>query len=388
MVLHYAHAPGLIKRRARKTRTMVDYEAALSNARTSLDGTEERASLQILTDARDAIDSRSNPYLEYSRIKQIRKCPEELTYDLVTSDHHYIADGVVVHNCDIDINNNLKADKYKVEKPWFIWDEQYRGWAVEDIYAAIDKCSPNGGGGNQGPPSTGSGAPGNMPKGGTNGNDMAPAMSIEDTQRAVNNVIQAAHMAIASGNPGAVPGSVVEHINKFLDPVVPWDVLLDRFLEDRCNDDYSYARPNRRYPGMYLPCLMSDERLTHLAFYWDVSGSTTGPVTDRMNSEVKAIKNKYNPDKMTIIMFDTKIQKIVELTEDDPFDGIDIEGRGGTCFKEVRKHIMDTNPTCAIVFSDMWVTPMEPGPQCPILWIGINNRGAKVPFGQIIYINA
>ena len=290
--------------------------------------------------------------------------------------------------CDIDINNNLKADRYKVEKPWFIWDEQYRGWAVEDIYDAIDKCSPNGGGGNQGDPQSGSGAPGDMPKGGTNGNDMAPAMSIEDTQRAVNNVIQAAHMAIASGNPGAVPGSVVEHINKFLDPVVPWDVLLDRFLEDRCNDDYSYARPNRRYPGMYLPCLMSDERLTHLAFYWDISGSTTGPVTDRMNSEVKAIKDKYNPEKMTIIMFDTKIQKIVELTEDDPFDGIDIEGRGGTCFKEVRKHIMDTNPTCAIVFSDMWVTPMEPGPQCPILWIGINNRGAKVPFGQIIYINA
>lgn len=290
--------------------------------------------------------------------------------------------------CDIDINNNLKKDGYAVESPYFIWDEKYRGWAVEDIYADLPNppCAPRGPGSAEGNPS--SGPQGNMPTGGTNGQDMAPQMSMEDTQRAINNVIQAAHTAVAAGKPGAVPGSVVEHINKFLTPKVAWDVLLDRFLDERCSDDYTYRRPNRRYPDIYMPSLESDERLTHLAFYWDVSGSTTGPVTDRMNSEVKAIKTKYNPEKMTIVIFDTKIQKIVELTEDDPFDGIDIQGRGGTCFKEIRQHMMDVNPTAAIIFSDMYVTPMQPGPKCPTIWIAIDSRDAKVPFGQLICINA
>lgn len=292
--------------------------------------------------------------------------------------------------CDIDINNNLKADGYKVEKPWFIWDEKYKGWAVEDIYDDIDKCSPNGGGGQQGDPNqNGQGnpnAPG-MPKGGANGNDMAPAMSIEDKQRAVNNVIQAAHMAVASGNPGAVPGSVVEHINKFLDPVVPWEVLLDRFLEDRCSDDYSWSRPNRRYGDMYMPSLMSDDRLAHLIFYQDVSGSISPQELIRFNSEVRHIKDKYNPDKLTLVQFDTKIQTEVTYEENDAFDEVVIVGRGGTCLKEVRQHMMDNNPNCAVVFSDMLVAPMEPGPKCPILWIAVSNKNAQVPFGQLIHIN-
>lgn len=288
---------------------------------------------------------------------------------------------------DIDINNNLKADGYAVEKPYFIWDEQYTGWAVEDIYNAIhkpDQCAPRGGGGSDpGDPSSGSGQP---TYGGTAGKDMVPNLNPQDAQRAINNVIQAAHSAVASGNPGAVPGSVQQVINKFLKPIVKWDVVLDRFLEELSQDDYSMSRPNRRNQEFYLPTLQGSDRLEHLIFYMDVSGSVTDAQALRFNSEVKHIKDKYNPEKLTMVQFDTRITSEITVTENDSFDSVTIIGRGGTCLIPVREHIMEHKPTAAIIFSDLYVEPMERGPQCPIIWIAISNQSAKVNMGQLIHI--
>jgi predicted metal-dependent peptidase len=215
---------------------------------------------------------------------------------------------------------------------------------------------------------------------------MVPAMSIQDTQRAINNVVQAAHTAIASGNPGAVPGHIQLIISKFLKPIVPWEILLDRFFDERCNDDYSYSRPNRRFADIYMPSLQSDERLTHIIFYEDVSGSISDEDCQRFNSEVKHIKEKYNPEKLTLVQFDTKIQSEKTILEDDRFDEVVIVGRSGTSLRDVREHMMLHKPTAAVVFSDLVVTPMEPGPTCPILWVAIANKNATIPFGQLIHI--
>ena len=285
---------------------------------------------------------------------------------------------------DTVINNDLLADGYKLQSPEFIWDEQYKGWAVEDIYDKIHEenlCAPRGPGSAEG---SGSGEPN---KGGTNGKDMIGGLTPAQTQQAINNVVQAVHAAHAAGQPGAVPGHIQQTIKDFLTPIVPWEVLFDRFFEEKCNDDYTYRRPNRRYPDMYMPSLESDDRLCHVIFYEDVSGSISNAECLRFNSEVAFIKERYNPEKLTLVQFDTKIQSEVTLEEDDRFDEVVIVGRGGTCLKEVRKHILDNEPTVAVIFSDLWVQPMEPGPKCPILWVAVNNKQASVPFGQLIHIN-
>ena len=74
------------------------------------------------------------------------------------------------------------------------------------------------------------------------------------------------------------------------------------------------------------------------------------------------------------------------FTAKDKFEKIVIVGRGGTKLGPVRQHIMDNQPTAAIIFSDMLVSPMRPGPTCPILWVAISNKDAKVPFGKLIHI--
>lgn len=291
--------------------------------------------------------------------------------------------------CDYSINSNLKADGYKIEAPYFIYDARFHGMACEDIYDIIHQekqCAPWGPGQAPGEAS-GSGDEAEGQMGGRNvGHDMMPALSPEQQQKALNNVIQAAHAAVAGKRAGDVPGHVQQLINKFLNPIVPWEILLDRFLEEKCREDYTWSKPNRRFQDIYLPSRESDDRLAHLIFYEDVSGSVTDDQCLRFNSEVKYIKEKYNPEKLTLVQFDTRITTEKTLTEDDPFDEVVIVGRGGTCLKEVREHMMKHNPTAAIVFSDLCVEPMEPGPKCPVFWVAIDNRTAKVPFGQLIHI--
>lgn len=139
---------------------------------------------------------------------------------------------------------------------------------------------------------------------------------------------------------------------------------------------------------MYLPSLQSDEqRLTCLHYYFDVSGSVSGEMIRRFNSEVKHIKDTFNPEKLVLVMFDTKIHEVYEISENDVFDRIKVTGRGGTCLQCVHNHIEETKPTAAIIFTDLECLPMQPlKVPVPIIWTVADNPHAKVPFGQIIHI--
>ena len=87
-----------------------------------------------------------------------------------------------------------------------------------------------------------------------------------------------------------------------------------------------------------------------------------------------------------MVQFDTMIQDVKEFTEDDPFDEIKVIGRGGTCLVCVREYIEKHKPTAAVVFSDLYCTPMQPlTEEIPVIWavIGSNLTG---PFGKTIHI--
>jgi len=78
---------------------------------------------------------------------------------------------------------------------------------------------------------------------------------------------------------------------------------------------------------------------------------------------------------------------VYEITEEDPFDEVEIVGRGGTSLVCVRNHIEEIKPTAAIIFSDLLVEEMEPLTiPIPVLWVAVGNPSATVPFGEIIHI--
>lgn len=366
---------------------LLDYKAALGNLSASLDGAATDTSISVYTLTRDAKDSGRNPYLEHDRIREIRKLPPEATYDLVTDGHHFIAEGVVVHNCDIRINNDLKAMGFSfvgLEGAWM--DDKYPAdMPEEDIYDDLLKNNV------QPPPMNpfdgdlGSepGEPGTDP-GAYNSGPPDKKASVEQLQA----VAQAIQQAKLQKQAGSIPGQLERIVDEFLSPVIPWEQVLFNWFTDLITEDYSWRRPNRRYQDMYLPSLQSDEqRLTCLHYYFDVSGSVTDQMIKRFNSEVKYIKDTFNPEKLVLIMFDTQIHEVYEISENDVFDRIKVTGRGGTCLKCVHVHIEETKPTAAIIFTDLECSPMQPlKVPVPIIWTVADNPYAKVPFGQIIHI--
>ncbi|QXV75823.1 hypothetical protein bas69_0055 [Escherichia phage AlfredRasser] len=280
--------------------------------------------------------------------------------------------------CDIYINNQLIQDGYSfigIENCWK--DPKYAGWAEEQIYDDLMS--------KQIRPPKASGAFGTG-----SGGDMKPSTSKASQVNIVNNVVRAMHQQKLSGGPlpGVLPGKMEEVITQFLKPVVPWQVLLERFFNDLQETYYSWQRPNRRYPDMYLPSPMDDDgRLEHLAYFLDTSGSIKPKDALRFSSEVAYVKEKYQPQKMTLVQFTTEIVDEQVIEDGDKFTDVTIKGRGGTSLVPVREWIIKHKPTAAIIFTDLEVRPMEPLPfDIPVIWVVIRNPGAQVPFGKVINI--
>lgn len=202
----------------------------------------------------------------------------------------------------------------------------------------------------------------------------------------INKVVNAAQTAKITEGAGSVPGTVQEILDEFLNPVVPWNVLLNKFLTELSEKDYSWKRPNRRFEDIYLPSLESSENgLEHLVFFLDTSGSISDEDVKRFNSEVKYIHDTYKPKKLTVIQFDYSIQNIKDYAEEDVYEKVEVVGRGGTSLREVEEYIRKHKPTCSVIFSDMYCNPMNKV-DTPVIFIVSGNSDWTSPFGKVIHI--
>lgn len=288
------------------------------------------------------------------------------------------------------INTMLISQGYKADKLGFkIYKEfKYHEWSVDRVYEDLMKNlpppPPNGGGaGNQGnQPAMGSEAGYGL------SDDIKTADGKVSDAEIVGNIVQAVQASKMAGEAGVIPGDIEQALNKFLNPILPWEVLLQNFLTEMNNNDYSYRRPSRRYDDPILPSLISDDELQELNWYVDVSGSISDHMLLRFFSEMVYVKETFNPAKINIIQFDTRISKVTELESGDSFDELKILGRGGTNLAPVRAHIMETMPNAAVIFSDMECDPMKEVP-IPVLWavFGKNSSYSHEPtFGTKINV--
>lgn len=278
--------------------------------------------------------------------------------------------------CDIRINNGLQKEGYSFKGVEDCWMEQSLDdnglMAEEDIYDILikrNKPQNKGAWGDK----AGSG-------------DMIEPKGI-DVSHAVSNVVRAVQQAKVSGASGSIPGGVEELINKFMEPVVPWQTILMDLFTDLLDEEYTWARPNRRYPDMYLPSRFEDDgRLSHIMYFLDVSASVSDAQVLRFNSEIKYIQDTLQPTKLTMVLFDTKIQSVRVFDKDEPFGEIHITGRGGTSLACVRALIEKEQPSAVVIFSDLYCTPMEPlTTNIPVIWAVIGSQ-IQGPYGKTIFV--
>lgn len=282
--------------------------------------------------------------------------------------------------CDIWINRELKKAGYFIGTTWLMRPDLDHIELEEDIYDELNKP---GGGGQSGQPSCSHG----------HANQAAGPVSQAQAQAGIANVVKAIQAAKMAGQPGAIPGNTIQIVDRFLAPIIPWEQHLYNWMSDLAEEDFTWARPNRRHShgDLYLPSRFEDEgRLQHLLYFQDVSGSITDRDIMRFNSELKYVWDTFKPRQMTIAQFDTRITKVDEFIEGDPFEKIEIVGRGGTDLRPVRELIEDLKPTAAIIFSDMQVAPMKPV-DIPVLWVAVDSgwgTGHTPTFGKVIHIKS
>jgi len=273
---------------------------------------------------------------------------------------------------DYVINLILKNNHNPIPNDW-LYAIKYEGLSTEQVYNQLPD--------NMDPPMI----PDLVDLEGSPGGD---SKNDKEEQAKIENIVLKAVAAskMSTDSPGTIPGEVEVLLDKLINPILPWNTLLANFMSSLSNQDYSWNRPNSCYihRRIYLPSLHSDS-LGILTFAFDTSASVSEEMLVEMFSEIEYIHKTMRPEEMHIVLFDTKIKKIITLNPDDEVQDIIITGRGGTSIKWIPDYCDLHKPEALIVFSDMQCMPLQKNVDCPLLWIcyGVEDD-FKTEFGEVV----
>jgi predicted metal-dependent peptidase len=214
------------------------------------------------------------------------------------------------------------------------------------------------------------------------GSDMSP----EDINGAVKDILVRAHTQTKmSGNEaGEIPEEILRVIDGLLNPKVPWDTVLNRFIDRRVKEAYSWARKSRRYQ-IYLPSLYS-YGLSHLTWAIDTSGSQDDGDLQNVLTQIDSVQKMMRPERMTIIDCDSRIHNIYEINATTDILSLKFTGGGGTSFIPVLNYVSE-NPTQALVyFTDLYGETNLSEVDYPVLWI-CNSTHPPANIGETVYID-
>lgn len=273
------------------------------------------------------------------------------------------------HNmaCDYMINLQLVQDGFELP-PGGLLDHQYANMSSMQIYELLDDDDESGGGG------------------GYDCDILEPEEGTdpEVAQAEIENILlRAAKLSKeANDKPGSIPGELQRLIDSLLSPVLPWNVILHNYMDAYAKDDYSWARPNRRYTEEYLPSMFS-EAIENISVLIDASGSVSGEELSQFFTEIISIKENMNPQSFLIGSFDTRLYEAKEFTT---LNSYSVEGGGGTSAYPIKKFIEEKKPNVLIVFTDMEMSfaPLEGLDFKDIFWINTGAKGVAAPMGRII----
>jgi predicted metal-dependent peptidase len=321
--------------------------------------------------------------------------------------------------CDYAINPLLLKDG--LTPPPGVWvEESYEGMTAEEIYPLIDENNadepmdrhvyegeqegrsdgqgsnpndqPNEAGDNPGEtcdqnePKPDQGQP--EPKEEPGGARQPPPLSDSERQNLdvqwQQRLAGAAQQALQAGKLGGAMARMVDH---FLQPQLPWRMLLARYMTTMARDDYSYMRPSRREGAAIFPSLRSAQLEIVVAL--DTSGSVSDEEIAQCVAEINALKGQMRA-RITLLACDA------ELAEDGPWiyepwedfsTPHEFTGGGGTSFKPVFEYVEShmQQHDLLVYFTDAEGDFPERMPPYPVIWL-VKGKG-KVPWGQRIQLN-
>ena len=243
-------------------------------------------------------------------------------------------------------------------------DPQYRGMSTDEVYLKLP----------------------NQEDEDTPSDLLEPAGSSEALKETVQEILVRASIQAKMQNddPKGIPGDLQIFLNKLLDPKLPWQTILKKYLQAKAKNDYSFRKPNRRFfPQHILPSLFS-EGLLDIAIAVDTSGSVTDADFNVFISEIRGIIRSMKPSKITLVQFDTELGTIQDIKNVAELSNIKFIGRGGTAVGPVLKWANEHKPQVLLVFTDGYFQ-FTSSVDTETLWIIHNNPKFIAPKGKVIH---
>lgn len=296
--------------------------------------------------------------------------------------------------CDYSINGILTDAGFDLPSGKFN-NKQYQNMTAEHIYTLLpdrpkdNKNGPNngnGGGGGQGGANDpgGDGGVDDSPNS-QNGGGSQSQQNHEEAEWKVA-LAQAAHAAKQRGN---LPGGIERLMEELLEAQLPWKDILRRFMTEKCNDDFSWRKGNRRFiaQGLYLPSRTSDDAMGEIVVVIDTSGSIGQKELNEFGNEIKGIVDDLKPTKTRVIYCDAAVAHVDEFGRDDPLE-FAIHGGGGTDFRPPFKWLdeQQITPRCLVYLTDGYGPFPEREAEFPTMWV-INNHDVIPPHGEHLILD-
>jgi len=174
------------------------------------------------------------------------------------------------------------------------------------------------------------------------------------------------------------------------------EIFKDYLTDPLSGGNRTFMRPNRRSHGMKGQKLILPgrypkrghlNRLTHLVYALDVSGSITPKMRQQFHDSVRTIKELLNPEKLTVLFFDTRIVLEKTFTDKDKYGEIQIKAGGGTNLTDVYRRTEILDPEALVIFTDLEVT-IPPQPTWETIWL-VPEKNVHIPpniYGNVYLI--
>jgi predicted metal-dependent peptidase len=298
--------------------------------------------------------------------------------------------------CDYAINGILHSSGFDLPEGKFI-NPAYDGMPAEHIYTLIppdeddqkgNGNAPGDGNGGAPPPNTG-----NDPGGDGGVEDSPNSVSKGSSQSQQNHeeaewkqtLAQATH---AAKQAGRLPAGIERMMQELLQPVLPWKNILKRFMTEKCNDDFSWKRGNRRFVAddLYLPSRVSDDAMGTMVVAIDTSGSIGERELSEFGAEISDIHAEVKPRELIVIYCDAEVNHIDRFGPEDTLH-FKLRGGGGTDFRPPFEWLTENQivPRAFAYLTDGYGPFPETEPEFPNIWC-INNRNVDPPYGEHIVL--
>ena len=188
-------------------------------------------------------------------------------------------------------------------------------------------------------------------------------------------------------NQGSMPGKMNEVVDGMHHSHIEWSTVLRRYMRDVAKTDYTWRKPNRRYPDLYLPSMASDG-MGDMVFMIDTSASLDTESLEKLWGELRHVVQEVNPRRLVVIQADSEVQKVDYYTPQMLPEQLDAQGRGGTNYVPAFEEVHDTmlSPAVAVYLTDGYCDRFPDEPEYPVLWVLDCEKHDffEPPFGEVL----